>query len=63
MLTFEQLKEGLAPVLHGDKMHQSAFMFVLYDKDESDQVTLREIGELHRSVPSGCCIERDLVSV
>ena len=63
LLTFEELKEGLAPVLHGDKTHRSAFMFVLYDKDESNQVSLRELGELHGSVPAGCIIERDLARV
>lgn len=61
-LTSRELMVGLAPAIKGNPMQRAAFMFVLYDSDNSDLVTLRELGKMHNAVAVGCAIERDLLA-
>ena len=37
---------------------RSAFLFTLYDADDSDAISLRELGNAHREVAIGCALDR-----
>lgn len=60
-LTFQELLVGMAPLIKGTLEQRSAWMFILYDADESGEFTLKELGKLHNDVEVGCVLENDLV--
>ena len=54
--------KGLAPAIKGDLEQRAAFMFILYDTDESGSFTMKELGKMHSDVTVGCVIEKDLIN-
>jgi len=63
LITFEQLKRGVAPVITGDEEQQAAFYFSVYDADDSGELNMRELFEVLKSVQPDDPFSKDLVDL
>ena len=62
-ISFLQLLRGLQPAIKGDELQRAAFTFVMYDQNESGELSTDELWKLVRKTAVGCRIEQDLIAL
>jgi len=62
LLTFQEVLKFFAPIHSPDADVRAAFMFDLYDKDDSGAITLKELAILIQNSAPGSLVEHDLLS-
>ena len=63
MLTFQEALKFFLPINHPDMEVRAAFMFDMYDKDDSGVISLSELATMIRESSPGSLVENDLLAL
>ena len=63
MLTFQEACKFFSPLNSSDVEVRAAFMFDMYDKDDSGAITLEEISQMITESSPGSLAEQDLLAL